>query len=469
MAGLLDFGTAQPAGGLLGDLFNDPGARLGMQLLAAGSPRMRGLADVMASQDRAQQQALQQKYIQSQIDENTSQNQARQAQMARQQQLQNFIAQKFSGAGGAGDAQQFAAGQAALGAGAAVGDNGPTLTNAQRQVSAMSQQPASGRFPLSFNEVVQLKTMGGPDLMDAFKIAQEGIKQEAGQYYRDPVTGKLSYNAKLDNGMTMQGDRAVPVAGYADANAAIKGAEAGATAAAQYPFTVGADRAKQTTAAGLDLVNVPMQDGSSRQMTRLQASGAVGSGGGQGGFGVTPSPVNQAAATGLNDNWIKNGYQPAIEAGRAASDISASLQAVRNIDLSTGWGTEAKATAASILTGLGIAPANASMFASNAQKFQSVAMDRLMTTLAAQKGPQTEGDAQRASQTFAQLRNTPEANKFIIDFAQAKANMDMRKAQFYEQALPLARKDGDLTRVDREWRKIQGSIWADPVLQQWAK
>ena len=25
MAGLLDFGTAQPAGGLLGDLFNDPG------------------------------------------------------------------------------------------------------------------------------------------------------------------------------------------------------------------------------------------------------------------------------------------------------------------------------------------------------------------------------------------------------------------------------------------------------------
>lgn len=88
MAGLLDFGTAQPAGGLLGDLFNDPGARLGMQLLAAGSPRMRGLADVIAQQDRAQQQALQQKYIQSQIDENATQNKQREMQM------QNAMAQQ---------------------------------------------------------------------------------------------------------------------------------------------------------------------------------------------------------------------------------------------------------------------------------------------------------------------------------------------------------------------------------------
>lgn len=464
MAGLLDFGGDQ-SGGLLGGLLSDPGARMGLSLLAASSPKLRGLGDMMAQQDQMQQRALQQQYLQSQLDENKSQNKVREQQMAKQNELQNFIAQKF---GGAADQQRFDAGQTALTAGAALGDVGPTVTNAQRQVSAISQQPQSG-FPLSFNDVVALKIKGGPDLMKEFQASQEGFKQEAGNYYLNPANGQLTYRPKLDNGMTMQGDAVVPANGYAQATANIKGAEAGAIEAAKYPFTVGADRARQTTAAGLDLVDVPMQDGSKRQMTRLQASGAVGGAGGQGGFGVSPSPVNQAAATGLNDNWIKNGYQPTIDAGRAASDVSASLQAVRNIDLSTGWGTEAKATAASVLTGLGIAPANATMFASNSQKFQSVAMDRLMTTLAAQKGPQTEGDAQRASQTFAQLQNTPEANKFIVDFAQAKANMDMRKAQFYEQALPLARKDGDLTRVDREWRKIQGSIWADPVLQQWAK
>lgn len=464
--GLLDFATAQPSGGgLLDFAFSDPSARLGLSLLAASSPKLRGLGDVMAQQDLAKKDALQQQYIQSQIAENQTQNKLREQQMAKQNELQNFIAQKF---GGAADQQRFNAGQTALTAGAALGDVGPTVTNSQRQASVVSQQPQAG-FPLSFNDVVALKLKGGPDLMKEFQASQEGFKQEAGNYYINPANGQLTYRPKLDNGMTMQGDTVVPANGYAQANANIKGAEAGAVEAAKYPYTVGADRAKQTTAAGLDLVNVPMQDGSSRQMTRLQASGAAGAGGGQGGFGVTPSPVNQAAATGLNENWIKNGYQPTVDAGKAASDISASLQAIRNIDLNTGWGTEAKATAASVLTSLGIAPANASMFASNSQKFQSVAMDRLMTTLAAQKGPQTEGDAQRASNTFAQLKNTPEANKFIIDFAQAKANMDMRKAQFYEQALPLARKDGDLTRVDREWRKIQGSIWADPVLQQWAK
>ena len=468
MAGLLDFGGAAPSGGggLLDFITSDPGARMGLTMLAASSPRFGGgILQALQSQEEMKKNALQQQYIQSQIAENTSQNKVREMQMMKQMELQKFLSDKFSGV--PSEAQAFAGGQAALAAGAQAGDVGPTVTNAQRQSTAVAQQPQSG-FPLSFNEIVRLKTMGGPDLMDAYKASQEGFKQEAGNYYINPSTGQTTYRPKLDNGMTMQGDQVMPANGYAKANASIKGAEAGAVEAAKYPYTVGADRARQTTAAGLDMVDVPMQDGSKRQMTRLQASGMVGNGG-QGGFGVTPSPVVQSAATGLNENWIKNGYQPTLDAGKAASDISSSIQAIRNIDLNTGWGTEAKATAANVLTGLGIAPQNASMFAANAQKFQSVAMDRLMTTLIAQKGPQTEGDATRASQTFAALKNTPEANKFIMDFAQAKANMDMRKAQFYEQALPLAQKQGDLTRVDREWRKIQGSIWADPILQPWSK
>lgn len=421
MAGLLDF--------------NDPGTRMGLGLLALGQmPRsqgFQGLLGLMASQDQAEQRKADSAYRDAQIAELQRKGQAAQRQ-------QDMIAGLFSG--GQPQASEVAPG--------AVGSGG--FGNA------------------SLNQIAALKAMGGPDLLEHYKLNQSGVKMDAGNYYIKD--GNAVFLPKAAEGVVIdpRTGQARELPGYAEANASIEAAKTGATEGARYPFTVGADRARQTTAAGLDLVNVPMQDGSSRQMTRLQASGAVGGAGGQG-FGVTPSPVNQAAATGLNDNWIKNGYQPAIDAGRAASDISASLQAVRNIDLSTGWGTEAKATAASILTGLGIAPANASMFASNSQKFQSVAMDRLMTTLAAQKGPQTEGDAQRASQTFAQLKNTPDANKFIIDFAQAKANMDMRKAQFYEQALPLARKDGDLTRVDREWRKIQGSIWADPALQQWAK
>jgi hypothetical protein len=57
MPGLLDFGGDQP-GGLLGGLFNDPGARIGLSLLAASSPKLRGLGDVINNFDR--QQAYQQ-------------------------------------------------------------------------------------------------------------------------------------------------------------------------------------------------------------------------------------------------------------------------------------------------------------------------------------------------------------------------------------------------------------------------
>jgi len=171
----------------------------------------------------------------------------------------------------------------------------------------------------------------------------------------------------------------------------------------------------------------------------------------------------------LNDNWITSSYNPVLQAGESARALQASLDALNNIDIKTGWGTSAQSSASNILTSLGIAPENAKEFATNAQKFQSVAMDRLLVTLQAQKGIQTEGDAQRAAGTFASLQNTPEANQFIADFARAKANNDLRRVQFYQEALPIARQSGDLTEVDRQWTKIQGSIWNDPILQRWKK
>ncbi len=179
------------------------------------------------------------------------------------------------------------------------------------------------------------------------------------------------------------------------------------------------------------------------------------------------NPVMEQNAMKINDNWITNTYQPTLDSANGARDMSNAISAIRNIDLKTGWGTEAKAAAASVLSGLGIAPANAQMFAANSQKFQQVAMDRLQKNLMQQKGPQTEGDANRASKTFVSLANTPEANAFILDYAQAQANADLRKADFYREALPLAQQGQDLTRVDREWQKVSGSIWDDPLMQRW--
>jgi hypothetical protein len=179
--------------------------------------------------------------------------------------------------------------------------------------------------------------------------------------------------------------------------------------------------------------------------------------------------TSQQAQGDVNKNWTTNSYQPVIQAGRDAQNVIGSITALRNINMQTGWGTEAMANAANVLSGLGIASESAKQLATNAQMFQSNAMERLWTTLNAAKGPQTEGDADRAKATWAQLRNTPQANQYILDLAEARAKREAMRAQYYADALPLAIQEGDLTKVDREWNKIQSSIWSDPNLQKYVK
>lgn len=86
--GLLDFATAQPSGGgLLDFAFSDPGARLGMSLLAASSPKLRGLGDVMAQQDQAKLQQQEAAWMKVQRD--------RKMQEWSQQDKENALAGQF--------------------------------------------------------------------------------------------------------------------------------------------------------------------------------------------------------------------------------------------------------------------------------------------------------------------------------------------------------------------------------------
>lgn len=496
------------------DFLNSPDAQLGIGLLAAGGPTTdpnrsgfgQRLAGAMHGLDAKKDADMKRAYVKSQMDENTQQIAARNMQAQRDAQINALVLSRMQGnsspqtvqapqGGMPGGATSFPVppnGSAAPGGAQAPNDVNapPTPMGANGQPLPMQgQQAAQGgqRFPFSMNDITGLTALGyknAPALFDQFKYANDGVKMEGGNTYRDPVTGVERYIPKLDNGMGMVNGQVAPLSGYSAANAGIKGQEAGAVASAKMPYDVAADRARQVTGAQLETKTVIGTDGNSYEVPRYNLAmgqGGTPAPGGQGGApGGAPAafpgayqsgrnPITQQSAVALNDNWIKNAYQPTVEAGAKATDLQASIQAVRSIDLNTGWGTEQKAQGAAMLEGLGIAPSSAKLFAANAQKFQSVAMDRLLTTLAAQKGPQTEGDSTRAQQTFVKLGNTPEANRFVLDFAQAKANMDQRRADYYQQALPLAQRSGDLTRVDREWKKIQGSIWVDPVLQPWGQ
>jgi hypothetical protein len=449
MDGLLDFAKTPEGQGLLAAAFGGlAGARRGAPVNTLGIAGLAGLTGYSTAQSRESTEQYR-----------NMQAQKIQAELRKQKMAEDYFARLNGGSP-----------QPAMPGGSAM----PSTAQGAMPQGQPSQQP-QGALPLSLNDVAGYSMLDLPNsatIFDIYKQANNPQERKGGNYYVDPRTGAQSYMPKLAEGVMMNAQgQALPVPGAAQANAGYKGAEAGAEAAAQFPYAVGQKAAEQRGAASYDPMKVVGPDGNEYFVPRLDvATGASSSAPGQGGgFMAGRNPVNQAASQDLNKNWITSTYQPTLDAGKTAGDMRNSIQAARNIDISTGYGTEAKAMGANVLTSLGIAPKNAELFASNAQKFQSVAMDRLLTVLGSQKGPQTEGDADRASKTFVSLKNTPEANTFILDLAEAKANQDARKAQFYEQALPLAQKEGDLMRVDREWRKIQGSIWNDPVLGRWQK
>lgn len=479
MAGLLDF-------------LQTPEAQLGVGLLAAAGPTPQpmsfGQRLAMATAGIAQQrdQELRRKLINSQLSENESQAQYRNAQIAKMgaeaediRRMQRFAFPGIYGDGATGAVQPPAQPGSAPAFGVGPGGGG------QGNAPAVPSTPSAGFriAEMSPEQVAVAERLGYKAISDLWKFGNTPQTVSANSFYR-VGTGPVQYAPDVKSGLTYDPatGTASMISGADKALAALRGAETTAQELAKYPFTIGAERDKQKTAAGLDLVEVEGPDGNVYRVPRLSLTqsggGASGMPGGAGtpgllggGFGnrARSNPVVQQSQIALNDQWIKGTYQPVLDAGRGASNTLAGIEAIRNIDMNTGWGTEAKATAASVLEGLGIASANAKMFATNAQKFQSVALDKVNQELLLQKGTQAKDDAERTKQTFVSLQYTPDANTFILDLAQAKANMDQRRAQYYEAALPLAQSKGDLTRIDREWRKIAGSIWAEPILQKWKK
>lgn len=464
---------------------------------------------------------------------------------ARAQKLDQMVSSAFGGDGsisGAATGNGPVGAEQALAQGQAAGSIGPTLANAQRmgQISSSVQQlpqRKNANFPLSLNQVVGLKALGGPDMLDAYKYANEGVERKQGSSYELP-DGSFRSFAKLGDGQVQANDGSISNAnGYVGALSESEAAKARAQQGAQAEYDVldpnkfvdeDGNPILQTRAGMVNQIksrsqlpqigqprptilppvaqrgaNFPVvtpQQQQQRDGTRLSilqaerqkltdprdleaidreiANATRQAGGAQqtGGVPRLQSPIQARAQQGaletnlkagqeLNENWIKNSHNPVQLEGKAAKTTLGQLETIRNIGLQTGWGTEAKAAAANFLGSFGVQ--DAAKYAGNVQSFQQVAMERNMTMLQAQSGPQTEGDSQRAQQTFLQLRNTPAANAFIADLTGANARLSAKKASFYNEALPLARASGDLTEIDRRWSKIAPSVWADPALARY--
>lgn len=173
------------------------------------------------------------------------------------------------------------------------------------------------------------------------------------------------------------------------------------------------------------------------------------------------NPIVTKAGEQLNDQWIRGEFEPARVAGDAAKSAIDNIRVLKNIDLTTGFGTDAQKTAANILASFGVK--DAAKFATNAQIFESKVYEGLVDTLSKQKGPQTDKDFTNIQRTYASLKNTPQANQFLLDVSEAKAIQDQRKSGYYQKAAAMPEVRGNLSAITNEWGKISGSLFDVPL------
>jgi hypothetical protein len=131
----------------------------------------------------------------------------------------------------------------------------------------------------------------------------------------------------------------------------------------------------------------------------------------------------------------------------------------------TGFGAEPKAAVAAFLGALGVK--DAEKFATDAQTFLKAAMDQVLARQIEQRGVQTNQDAQRMLQTYADLGNTLAANRFVVALTRAQANQAIEQDDFYRK---WKKENDTIQGAEDAWLEQQGnkSIFERPELKQYA-
>lgn len=173
------------------------------------------------------------------------------------------------------------------------------------------------------------------------------------------------------------------------------------------------------------------------------------------------NPVVVKAGEQLNNQWITGQFEPTVAAGEAAKNAIDNVRVLKSIDLKTGFGTDAQKNAANVLASFGVK--DAAKFATNAQVFESKVYEGLVDTLSKQKGPQTDKDFTNLQKTYASLKNTPQANQFLLDVIEAKAMQDQRKSGYYQKAASIPELRSNLSAITNEWGKVSGSMFDLPI------
>lgn len=180
--------------------------------------------------------------------------------------------------------------------------------------------------------------------------------------------------------------------------------------------------------------------------------------------GETGLPKEERAAMAkFNVDVMYRGVRDAATRSRKTLPAIDTALSILDKGFDTGFGTEAKTQAARVLSALGISEAG--KYAADAAVFQSTVAQTVLDRQLEQKGPQTEADAARITQTSAQLKTPKEANRFILNVAKVQAKRDIAQQKFYDD---YWNKNGTYEGVEDAWYSGEGgkSLFEDPLLSK---
>jgi hypothetical protein len=177
--------------------------------------------------------------------------------------------------------------------------------------------------------------------------------------------------------------------------------------------------------------------------------------------------LERAEQKGMGEFNIKNFGDANTQAALAQKTLpSLEIQSqILNKGFTTGFGTEVQKAGASVLAALGVP--EAAKFATDAQTFLAATQQAVLQKQLEQKGPQTEADSRRVTQTGAQLGNTVQANQFLIDVAREQLKRDIERKTFLENWWDTNK---TLAGADNAWYTGAGgqSLFDRPGLKKYA-
>lgn len=168
---------------MFGDGFDDPKSAALMALSAGLMKRdfAGGLLGANAAYADAQKSKLQQGLLGAQMDNYKSEIAQRAAAIEKQKQIQAMTQGLLNGGGGAAPAAPGQMGSGSFG----------VVPPAQGQ-SDMPAAAPRGLAGASLEQIAGLHAVGGPDLLNAYKFAKEGIERKPGSFY-DDLQGRRQY------------------------------------------------------------------------------------------------------------------------------------------------------------------------------------------------------------------------------------------------------------------------------------